>query len=142
MASNREKNKAGAKPQKTYHFTGKITCGQCDKHYRRKVTATRAVWICATFNNYGKDVCASKQIPEDALYARTAEVLGLDTFDEGVFQEKIASMTVSGANQITYIFTDGQERTVSWKDRSRRESWTEEMRQQARERTLQQRRNA
>ncbi|MEG1884382.1 MAG: recombinase family protein [Clostridia bacterium] len=142
MASNRKKCRAGTKPRQTYPFTGKITCGQCGKHYRRKVTATRAVWICATFNNYGKDACASKQIPEDTLYALTAEVLGLDTFNEEAFYEKIEFITVSGTNQITYIFTDGQERTASWQDRSRRESWTSEMRQQARERALQQRRNA
>ena len=65
-----------AKPQtKTeYPFTGLITCAGCGKHYRRKVTKTGPVWICATYNTLGKKACPSKAIPEQTLMALTAEI--------------------------------------------------------------------
>lgn len=58
--------------QKVYLFTGKIICEQCGKHYRRKISNAgtkyaKPVWICSTFNRYGKAACASKQIPENIL---------------------------------------------------------------------------
>ena len=47
------------KPQTsaTYPFTGLITCAGCGKHYRRKVKETGPVWICTTYNTYGKTAC-------------------------------------------------------------------------------------
>ena len=38
----------------TYPFSGKLICEGCGKHYRRKRTAARVVWICSTFNTMGK----------------------------------------------------------------------------------------
>ena len=52
------------KSQNRYPFTGLLVCGNCGKSYRRKVTATQPVWICATYNTQGKKYCDSKQIPE------------------------------------------------------------------------------
>ncbi|MDD7688594.1 MAG: recombinase family protein [Clostridiales bacterium] len=65
-----------AKPQAKakYPFTGHITCAGCGKHYRRKVTKTGPVWICATYNTLGKKACPSKAIPEPNLMALAAEI--------------------------------------------------------------------
>ena len=51
-----------------YLFSSLIRCGRCGKYYRRKITAAsskyeKPVWICPTFNVYGKDSCSSQQIP-------------------------------------------------------------------------------
>ena len=56
-------NKTAHGPVK-YPFTKMVVCGTCGKGYRRKVTRTGPVWICSTFNIYGKAACPSKQIPE------------------------------------------------------------------------------
>lgn len=69
----------------SYPFTGMLICDNCGKHYRRKITAARPVWICSTFNTMGKAYCASKQISEETLYQVTAEVLGTDFFDTKAF---------------------------------------------------------
>lgn len=70
-----------AKPQPSnpqapqiYPFTGLITCAGCGKHYRRKVTKTGPVWICATYNTLGKQFCPSKAIPESTLMSVAAEI--------------------------------------------------------------------
>ena len=122
--------------QKAYPFTGLLTCDNCGKHYRRKVTATGPVWICTTYNTLGKAACASKQIPETALTAVTAEVIGTDTFDTEAIHSKITAVRVAKGNTLIFSFKDGTEAVKRWADRSRAESWTPEMRDAARKKTL------
>lgn len=124
-----------------YPFTGMITCDICGKHYRRKTTSSGAVWICPTYNQHGKAACPSKQIPESTLYALTIETLRLNVFDEAVFAEKIYAINIPSPNKVIYAFKDGSKITAEWQDRSRSESWTDEMRQQAREREFQRKRS-
>ena len=119
-----------------YPFTGKIKCGCCNKNYRRKTTVTGIVWICSTYNTKGKKYCPkSKQIPEEKLYTACCEVLGISEFDEDIFQSKIQQIVIPAPNRIKFIFTDGTRKTVEWKDRSRSESWTEDMKKIAGERS-------
>ena len=123
------------KPGSATAFTGKVRCGLCGKNYRRKTTHTGIVWVCATYNTKGKKYCASKQIPEETLKAATAEALGCDSFDEDVFAECIAFITTLPNNTLEFTFADGHTEKAIWQDRSRSESWTEEMRQAAAEKT-------
>lgn len=62
----RKRKYAPAMSPQTSPFTGLITCALCGKHYRRKTT-TGPVWICSTYNSYGKAHCPSKAIPEEKL---------------------------------------------------------------------------
>lgn len=62
-----------------YKYTGKIICGVCGKHYRRKINNAgtkyeKAVWICDTYNSKGKAFCQSKQIPEAILDTLVGEI--------------------------------------------------------------------
>ena len=90
-------NKTAHGPVK-YPFTSMIVCDTCGKGYRRKVTRTGPVWICSTFNIYGKGACASKQIPEGTLEKAAAEVLGLDEFDAEALHDKITAIRAEGSN--------------------------------------------
>ncbi len=110
-----------------------IVCGTCGKGYRRKMTRTGPVWICSTFNIYGKAACPSKQIPEGTLEKTAAEVLGLDTFDAKALHDKITAISTEGNNTLVFLFKDGTQTVKQWADRSRAESWTPEMRAAARE---------
>ncbi|HCC34151.1 MAG TPA: recombinase family protein, partial [Ruminococcaceae bacterium] len=132
-------------PQKSaaaeFPFTGRIVCEKCGHHYRRKHTAIgtryeKIVWICSTFNTSGKSVCAAQQIPEPILQAKTAEVLGLSAFDESVFAAQISDIRVPAHNTLVFVFRDGRRVEADWQNPSRRESWTKEMKQAARERQL------
>ncbi len=106
-------------PHTTSAFTGLITCDKCGKHYRRKTTATGIVWICTTYNTYGKARCPSKAIPESTLTALAERVGGMDM---------IAGITACDNNILRFSFKNGQSTEVQWADRSRSESWTPEMR--------------
>lgn len=124
-----------------YAFTGKIQCGNCGKNYRRKVTVARVVWICRTFDKDGKKECASKQIPDETLCAVTAEVIGSTEFDAELFEQLIEKIIVPQSNRLQYVFKDGHTVEREWQDRSRSESWTPQMKAEARRKTLE-RRNA
>jgi len=132
----RRAERVKVKPGSVTVFTGKIRCGVCGKNYRRKTTPSSMVWICATFNIKGKKYCASRQIPEETLKAVSAKVLGLDVFDDGAFAERVLYIQALPDNRLEYHFADGSTETVQWQTRSRRESWTDEMRQGAREKAM------
>ena len=118
-----------------YPFSGLLVCAGCGKNYRRKNTATGAVWICPTFNSRGKAFCQSKQIPEEILIAATKEVVGsLDALGS-----KITAVRVENGNTLVFCHTDGTETVKRWADRSRRESWTPEMKEKARQKEMERR---
>ncbi|HRS65806.1 MAG TPA: recombinase family protein [Spirochaetia bacterium] len=129
----RRVNETTVKKGTTTVFTGTIRCGVCGKNYRRKTSKTGFVWICATFNTKGKKFCASKQIPEETLKAVCAEALGTGSFDDDTFAASIDFITALPDNVLEFHFKDGQTTAVRWQDRSRRESWTDDKRQAARE---------
>ena len=122
----------------TYAFTSKIKCNLCGKSYNRKISASgtkyeKPVWICSTFNTYGKKYCPSSQIPEEILETISAEVLGISHFDKNVFEEKIKQIIVPNKGELQFIFKDSSQVKRTWDYPSRSESWTPEMRQLARE---------
>lgn len=122
----------------TYAFTSKIKCNLCGKNYNRKIAASgtryeKPVWICSTFNTYGKKHCPSSQIPEEILETISAEVLGISHFDKNVFEEKIKQIIVPNKGELRFIFKDDSQVTKTWNYPSRSESWTPEMKQLARE---------
>ena len=114
----------------TYPFTGKLVCAGCGKHYRRKITKAGPVWICATFNTWGKSACPSKQIPESILTATTEEVIG----SMDAFPGKITGIRVENGNRLVFLHPDGTQTVKRWQDRSRADSWTAEMKEAVRRR--------
>ena len=118
-----------------YPLSGLITCGLCGKNYQRKQLPQGIIWMCATFLRRGKKYCpGSKQIPESILYALICDVLKLDEFDEAVFRDNIHHIVIPKPFEVQFFFHDGTSDIRHWKYPSRAESWTEEMKQAARER--------
>ena len=60
---------------------------------------------------------------------------------EYILEDKIENIIVPQANSLLFVFKDGHTVKQTWKDRSRKESWTPEMKEQARLKALE-RRNA
>ena len=110
----------------SYPFTGLIRCSVCGKKYRRKTTASGIIWVCTTYNTHGKKACASKAIPESILYELTANIAIGD----------LTAIQAENGNTLVFCFKDGTQAVKRWKDRSRAESWTEEMKEAARQKTL------
>ena len=120
-----------------YPFSGMIICGRCGKSYRRHMNNGKVTWQCSTFLQMGRTACSARQIPEDILQSVAAEVLELKTFSPSVFTDNIVQIQAPDDNRLLFIFRDGHTVERVWQNRSRRESWTPEMKQAARERQRQ-----
>lgn len=129
------------RPPKHHIFTGKIQCGNCGENFKRITTKGKIYWSCRNYQEKGKAACNLKQIPEEILKSITADVLGLDYFDEAVFSKEIRQIIIPRDKHIVYVFTDGHREERTWNYPSRSASWTSEMKEKARQKTLQQRRN-
>ena len=121
-----------AKPHESgsFPFTGLITCACCGKHYRRKIRKTGPVWICTTYNTLGKAACPSKAIPETVLDSLVDEMGGIS---------EITDIHAHNDNSLVFTHASGEQIVKLWQDRSRRQSWTPEMKEAARQKTLERR---
>jgi DNA invertase Pin-like site-specific DNA recombinase len=121
-------------------FTGMIHCPRCGKNYKRVNNHGRWGYNCSTYQSKGKLSCSGKRIPESVLIAESAAALGLLAFDEDAFKERIERIDVPEPNHLLFVFKDGHTVERVWRHRSRAESWTPEMKETARQRTLRHRR--
>ena len=103
-----------------YPFSKKIICEQCGKHYKRRKGVGKFYWQCSTYLQRGRDFCPAKQIPEDIL----TELSG----------EGFENIRIPRGGTVIIVMADGVEIEKNWQYPSRRESWTKEMKQAARER--------
>jgi hypothetical protein len=122
--------------KKTYPFTNKIRCDCCGGGYQHKTTPKNDFWICTTYNTKGKAFCSeSRRIPEKSLYETLNEYLGTTSFDEGKFKKKVEYMVALKNNKIELHLTNGSVDVVTWEELSRKDSWTPEMKEKARQNT-------
>jgi len=123
--SRARKFKVSNEPKKSYQFTGKIICGICGGHYKRRTTRSGHKWQCNLYLTQGKSYCQAKQIPETILQEVAAG-----------FNKEARHITALPDNMLRIEFADGTTTDTRWQDRSRRDSWTPEMKQAAREKSL------
>ena len=115
-----------------YPFTNKIRCGCCGGGYQHKTTPNQHFWICTTYNTQGKAFCSeSRRIPEKSLFETLNEYLGMTSFDERKFNKKVDYMVAQKDNKLHLHLLDGTVDVITWKELSRKDSWTPEMREQA-----------
>jgi hypothetical protein len=63
------------------------------------------------------------------------EYLGTTSFDEGKFKKKVEYMVALKNNKIELHLTNGSVDVVTWEELSRKDSWTPEMKEKARQNT-------
>ena len=131
IAERREKTNVQKDVTARYPFSGLIVCGCCGAHYHRRTNPTRITWQCVTYLRRGKKHCAAKQIPEETLRSLTRGALGVPEITEENIRI-LAEIRIPCPNLILFVFKDGHETERVWQDRSRAESWTDEMKEKAR----------
>lgn len=140
VKKNAEIAKGRARPQKS-EFTGKIKCPHCGRNYKRTISNGSHGWNCSTYLEQGKSFCHGKKIPESTLKTVCAEIIGTTQYNEGLFISIISHIEVPKPNELAFYFADGSVKNTTWKDRSRSESWTTEMKKTAAEKARQGRKN-
>lgn len=135
----KEKRKQSVSPniQKDYPFKGMMRCGMCGRSYVRKTTSSKYIWKCSLSVTKGKESCASKQVPESQITLASNHVLNRTEFDENYFNLKVESIEVMPERRLIFHLKDGSSKDYWW-NTSRSESWTEDMREQARIRRVNQ----
>jgi hypothetical protein len=62
-----------------------------------------------------------------------AQVLGIPVFDAETFTHRVAEIRVPDDGVLIIVFKDGTEQTATWEHHSRKDCWTAEKREAARE---------
>ena len=120
------------KKANVYPFTKMIKCGCCGSSFHHKVCTYQPKWMCKQADKMGKEYCTNKAIPERVLYKVVNNVLNLEEFDETIFKSKVKEMVAYPNNLLVFYFSDGTSKEVTWEMPSRKESWTEEMKEEMR----------
>jgi DNA invertase Pin-like site-specific DNA recombinase len=132
-----QKNKPHA-TRGDYPFLGKVKCGICGKSYTRKRMRQKLVWLCSLSVKMGQEVCHAKMVPNDIIVEASNHVLGLEQYDNAIFNSKVKQIIVMPNRLLEFHMKDGNIHKHHWEHRSRSESWTPEMKEQARERSIMQ----
>lgn len=104
-----------------------------DERMRRRELGVFANWSintsygCGTQKKKGSK-CPARDIREDVLRAKCAEVLGLAEFDEEVFSVRVEKIVVPEHGILEFHMTDGQIICTEWKSTAKKDCWTEERR--------------
>lgn len=83
-----EMERRAAMQNPTYPFTRRIKCSACGMFFMRRIYKNDAKWFCRSKKEVGM-VCKSHNYLESELYKIFAEMLGTDTFDNGVFETSV-----------------------------------------------------
>ncbi|MEG0692671.1 MAG: recombinase family protein [Oscillospiraceae bacterium] len=118
-------------------LTGMIHCKKCGANFRRKTnnrgtSSQKIIWTCGTYNTRGKSYCDAKQIPEYILHNLICEVLHIDEYRSKLVSEQIKCIEVPDNWILNFVLADNTEITKEWKNPSRKDSWTNEMKEKAR----------
>lgn len=97
-------------------FSPKLKCGICGERYIRNTYGKPAykVWVCKTKKNCGCNVCNGINIREDILKKILAEVLGINEFDDKIFDTQINTVIIN--DNIQFIFYDGNTVIKKWRE--------------------------
>lgn len=118
-------------------FTCKISCSKCGQNLRRN-TSTRVSgdkarhWRCPPHND-----CGHSGLEENLLKSISADVLGIDEFDEAIFTDKVDHITVISNEELAFHLKDGSEITRQWQFKRRQPAWSEERKQRQSEKMIQ-----
>lgn len=131
------KNKPRA-PRKEYPFKGITKCGICRSSYTRKRMRDKLVWVCSLSARHGQEVCNAKLVPDNIIVEASNHISGMDQYDDTHFNSKVKTIIVKPNRLLEFQMKDGTFIKYHWEHKSRSKSWTPEMKEQARLRTLEQ----
>lgn len=121
-------------------FTGKIKCATCGGNYVRKKNKYRTYRVCCSAVSVnGRGCNQTLSLREDTLLELACKALDLKSFDEAIFEKKVEKIIVHPTRDVDFVFKDSSKKTLHFEFRSRRLSWNDEMKEEARRRSLEKR---
>ncbi|MCD8336245.1 MAG: recombinase family protein [Lachnospiraceae bacterium] len=128
---SKQRRKFGTNPKGASCLTSKIKCEQCGCNFRKQTQrhtdgSTVTHWRCSA----PEKTCGTVSLREDLLKQMTAEVLGIEQFDDDTFLERIDHISVVSATELVFHMKDGSTVSREWvKPKKTMPPWTEERRE-------------
>ncbi len=95
-------------PTKTIVFRGKLHCEECGETYHCANNAGHWInWYCMGKRRKGYS-CSSRNYPDHRLRSISAYVMGLDSFDDKLFDRQVEQVRILGDYKFEYVFKDGR----------------------------------
>ena len=116
-----------------------VTCDFCGRNYVRKRNKYRVFWICSGMSNQSGSGCKQYlSLREDTLYELTSRALEIpqEQLTKEVLNEKLEKIIVHSNKDVDFLFKNGDVKTLHFEFKSRKYSWTPEMKEQARRKEL------
>lgn len=130
MARRKALGPLANKSLNTTCFTGKVKCPHCNVSYihslRRDRGSNLEFWRCCSTNKAGGRCNVGGSIPHSVLKQEITNVLGLDEFDETIFNEKIEYISVPERKILEFHFKDGSVISRKWISTAKIDMWTPE----------------
>lgn len=103
------RNSLGPRWNKTkYPFSGMLYCKHCGQVFTRGRTGAHAFWDCSTAVRLRRASCPdSEYLDEESLFNTSAEVLGLEVFNEDIFKECVEKIEVQNRDHLFFHMKDG-----------------------------------
>jgi hypothetical protein len=127
-------------PRQEYPFKGITKCGICGSSYTRKRMRDKLIWLCSLSVRQGQDVCNAKLVPNNIIVGASKDVLGIDLYNDIYFNSKVKGIIVMPNRLLEFQLKDGTLFEYHWEHESRGKSWTPEMKEQARQKSIKQHR--
>lgn len=133
------RNKVKSEHNSNSLFKGMIRCSICGASYQRKKRYGYNLydWRCWNYLYSAKDDrCKTVGLPESILIEKTKEALEVDELTSKLVKDKIKVIFAHPNRVLEFVFNDGTKKTIAWELKSRKYSWTPELREEARRRAI------
>lgn len=129
------KNRPHASRQQ-YPFKGITKCGVCGSYYTRKRMRDKQVWVCSLSARLGQETCNAKLVPDNIIVEASNHILGIDQYDDTYFNSKVKTIIVKPNKLLEFHMKDDKIIIYHWEHPSRSKSWTLDMKEKARQRSI------
>ena len=127
-------------------FTGIIKCGICGKSYIHNIRKYKGkpseYWSCLSNKEKAEKRCgAYGAIPQPALERACTSVLGMATFDEDEFLQRVEEIVVPAYHSLIFYLKDRTVIKQPWKSTALKDMWTEKRKKEMQQRMAQYRKS-
>ncbi len=124
------------KPRLQYPFKGITKCGICSSSYTRKRMRDKLVWVCSLSARQGQYVCNAKLVPDNIIVEASNHILGMDRYDDTYFKSKVKKIIVKPNRLLEFHMKYDTIINYHWEHPSRSISWTPDMKEKAKKRSI------
>lgn len=93
-------------------FRGIVYCTECGKKHKYKKRAKKAVYVCSTYDNYGKTKCNRNQVSEDEILFLITGHFSTTGISQSFISDNVLEIIASD-NKLEIYYRDGEKSLLS-----------------------------